>query len=131
MVSRGGASEVTVRLDPPELGEVTVRLTSEDRVLSGQILVENRHVHELVQARLAELRESLVAQGVQVDHIQVSVDGRGASGTHREANQFIFRDGGGNARPDSEGSPQQGSGRWENASRQYRSRPDGRFDTTA
>jgi flagellar hook-length control protein FliK len=131
LASRDGSNEVTVRLDPPELGKVTVRLVSEDRVLSGQIVVENRQVHDLVQGRMTELRESLSAQGVQVDQIQVTVDGRGASGTQREANQYNLREEGGNARPDDQESSQRGSDRWENASRQYGSQPDGSFDTTA
>ena len=131
LASRDGSNEVTIRLDPPELGKVTVRLVSEDKVLSGQIVVENRQVHDLVQGRMTELRESLSAQGVQVDQIQVTVDGRGASGTQREANQYNLREEGGNARPDDQESSQRGSDRWENTSRQYGSQPDGSFDTTA
>ena len=131
MVSRGGTSQVTVRLDPPDLGEVTVRLVSDNRVLSGEIIVQNRQVHELVQGRIAELRESLSSQGVQVDQIQVSVDGRGAAGTQRDTNPFNFREDAGGDRPDGEQPPDQSSDRWGNPSRGNPGRSDGRFDTTA
>ena len=38
-ISREGANQVTLRLDPPELGEVTIRLSSINKTVTGEIRV--------------------------------------------------------------------------------------------
>ena len=106
MFSRNGTSQVTMRLDPPELGEVTIRLVSENRVLSGEIAVGSREVHEVVQRNMAGLREALANQGIQVDRIEVSVDGRGTSGADREPSNPAWQDRSGNGTPDGRQDPQ-------------------------
>lgn len=83
-LTREGASQVTLRLDPPELGEVTIRLSSVDKALSGEIRVESRMVQEIVSRNLGELRESLGSQGIQLENIDVSVESGNRSGVDRD-----------------------------------------------
>jgi len=88
VLNREGNHQVTMRLDPPELGQVTIRLSSQDQVVSGEIAVENQKVHDIVTRHLGSLREALNGQGVQLDQIDVSVQDRGAQAdreTFREA----------------------------------------------
>jgi len=106
MLSREGSSQVTIQLDPPELGEVTVRLVSRDQVLSGEISVANRQVQDAVQQGLGGLREALVSQGIQVDGLEVLVDDRGASSTDRDQTNPFLRDRSGNGPEQDESNPQ-------------------------
>jgi flagellar hook-length control protein FliK len=70
-------SEVRIRLEPPELGSVHIRLLSGDRSLSGEISVSSAEVKGIVEANLHQLRSSLTEQGLQMGQIDVSVrDGR-------------------------------------------------------
>ncbi len=91
-LTREGANQVTLRLDPPELGEITIRLSSVDKVLSGEIRVESRMVQEIVNRNMAELRESLGNQGIQVDNIEVSVESGGRSNVDRDGSAASRRE---------------------------------------
>ncbi|OGG56821.1 MAG: hypothetical protein A3F84_10510 [Candidatus Handelsmanbacteria bacterium RIFCSPLOWO2_12_FULL_64_10] len=74
-------SEVRVRLEPPELGSVHIRLVSGGDTLSGEIGVSNQDVKGIVESHLHQLRSSLTEQGLHVGHIDVSVrdDQRGGA----------------------------------------------------
>ncbi|MDA0745090.1 MAG: flagellar hook-length control protein FliK [bacterium] len=131
MLSRNGTTEVTVRLDPPELGSVTIRLQTQNNSLSGEITVENRQVHDVVRGRLADLREALSNQGIQVDRIEVSVDGRGASGPDRDASNSFFRENSQRSTPQDNPERQRRSPQWENQQRQRSAPQEGHVDFTA
>jgi hypothetical protein len=88
-LSRTNLNQITIRLDPPELGEVTVQLASRNQAVTGEIRVENRAVQEIVQRNLAELRESLNGQGIQIDRIEVSVDAGGRSAVDRDGENLL------------------------------------------
>ena len=79
-------------MDPPELGEVTIRLSSTSKALSGEIRVESRMVQESVNRNMADLRESLSSQGIQVDNIEVTVDSGNRSTTDRDGNAAFRRE---------------------------------------
>ncbi len=74
-------SEVHVRLEPPELGSVHIRLVSGGDTLSGEIGVSSHEVKGIVESHLHQLRSSLVEQGLHVGQIDVSVrdDQRGGA----------------------------------------------------
>ncbi len=91
-LTREGANQVTLRLDPPELGEITIRLSSVDKTLTGEIRVESRMVQEIVNRNMAELRESLGSQGIQIDNIEVSVESGNRSGVDREGSSAFRRE---------------------------------------
>jgi flagellar hook-length control protein FliK len=128
VMMRGGATQVTMRLDPQELGEVTIRLSTQDQVVSGEILVENQKVQEIVQRNLGTLRDALAGQGIQLGNIDVSVNDRGAQ-ADREAFRESLQERSGEreqreqARSDSQ--------RWEQNERQQKQTPDGQVDFMA
>ena len=127
VLTRGGASEVTMRLDPQELGAVTVRLSSEGQVVSGEIVVENQKVQEIVQRNLGALREALAGQGIQIENIDVSVNDRGA-----QADRETFRDNLEDRSEERESREQARSDlRREQQSRQQKQTPDGQVDYMA
>ncbi len=82
MAGRGGSQHATLRLNPPHLGSVEVRLTvsPQDGQASVSFHVQHPDAREAIQAALPRLREMMAEAGIQLADAQVS---------HREA-----RDGG-------------------------------------
>ena len=131
-LNRSNLAQITIRMDPPELGEVTVELATREQTVTGEIRVESRTVQEIVQRNLAELKDSLNGQGIQIDKIEVSVDAGGRSAVDREGENLLRERTGRedaarrdrNQNPDFEESPSEEYG--------YRNRTqDGRVDFVA
>lgn len=68
-----GRFQMTVQLEPPELGQVQLRIQMQQQVVSLHIDVENNTVARLIQSRMSELHDALAAQGVRVDRTDVVV----------------------------------------------------------
>ena len=127
VMMRAGDTEVTMRLDPQELGEVTIRLSSHNQKVSGEIVVENQKVQEIVQRHLGTLREALASQGIQIENIDVSVNDRGA-----QSNRESFREGLEERSQNREQREQSRSdSRWEQAEKRQRQTSDGQVDFMA
>ena len=131
LLSRDGTTQVTLRLDPPELGEVTIRLATVNDTVTGEIAVGNREAYQVVRGNLADLTESLVNQGVRVDQIEVSIDQRGSAGADREPASPSSRDASDRKAEEDSDNSRQRRDPWEE-SRQRGSTPqDGGVDFTA
>ncbi len=77
--------EVTVRLDPPELGVIHLKVTTNaGGEVVAQIETANPQVRDLLDARLTELRRALGDAGVQVGQCSVSLNMQ-TSGGHGQA----------------------------------------------
>ncbi|MBU0513511.1 MAG: flagellar hook-length control protein FliK [Proteobacteria bacterium] len=72
MVLRG-PNRITVRLVPPNLGELHLNVVFKDGAVSGHILAESQAVKQAIEANLAELKQQLADQGVNVDRFEVDV----------------------------------------------------------
>lgn len=66
-----GESQMNIQLQPKELGQMSVKLTSQEGVISAQIIVQSAVGKELLDSQLHQLKQSLVFQGYQVDKIEV------------------------------------------------------------
>lgn len=65
--------EVTIQLKPDSLGEVSVRVSIEQGVVSAQFAAENLQVKEIINAQLVQLRISLEEMGLDVGEFAVDV----------------------------------------------------------
>ena len=72
-----GSSRFELRLDPPSLGRMAVRLDLEAGALSVSFRVENDSVRDLLQGSLPQLRAALAAQGLTVERFEVAAMDRG------------------------------------------------------
>jgi flagellar hook-length control protein FliK len=70
---RAGKSELRLQLRPPELGEVRIRLTLEDNVMTARIVVSTENARGMITRQLEYLRSSLTEEGVRVDRFDVLV----------------------------------------------------------
>ncbi len=87
MAGRGGSQHATLRLNPPHLGSVEVRLTvsPQDGQASVSFHVQHPDAREAIQAALPRLREMMAEAGIQLTDAQVShrEPRGGGAGEHR------------------------------------------------
>jgi flagellar hook-length control protein FliK len=69
---RPRSSEARFRLDPPELGSVSVKIALDRGELSARIVVERPEIGRLIESRLPELRAALERDGAAFARIEVA-----------------------------------------------------------
>jgi len=67
------SSEIKIRLKPEHLGEVTMKIVSQNGVIAAQFQAENQRVKEIIESQFSQLRNTLSAQGINVSQLSVSV----------------------------------------------------------
>jgi len=108
-----GSSRINVRMHPPELGRVQMKLVSEDSNMQVQLQVQNTQVQSILERNMPALRQALEQQDLDFDSIQVSVESGqdNGSGEYSRENEpdFASRPGG-NAffEPEDEGEDARG-----------------------
>lgn len=68
-----GRHQATLRLDPPELGQVNIRIDLKHEGLTLQVNTESRDVARLLESRLTDLREALATHGIRIERTDVVV----------------------------------------------------------
>jgi flagellar hook-length control protein FliK len=71
-------SHLSFQLVPENLGKVMIQVALVDQLVTAKILVANSEVREVLQKNLVELKTSLYQAGLQIDQLQVQVQGGGA-----------------------------------------------------
>ncbi|AMV25033.1 Flagellar hook-length control protein [Gemmata sp. SH-PL17] len=89
VIARGGKTEFQIRLDPPELGAVRIRLTSDGDGINGQVVVASDSVRRMIESQLPELRQRLEATGVTVQNLNIATDS--GTGAGSDAGSRAFR----------------------------------------
>ncbi|MCU0703218.1 MAG: flagellar hook-length control protein FliK [Fimbriiglobus sp.] len=74
VIETGGGHEFQIRLDPPELGEVKVRVLALGDRVEARLVVSDDAVRKLIESQLPELRQRLEQAGVTVPRFDVSTD---------------------------------------------------------
>jgi len=73
---KNGHKELIIRLNPDNLGEVRVNLTSHgNQELSARLIASTPESHDLLKGQLDSLKSTLEAQGVTVDRLSVVLAG--------------------------------------------------------
>jgi hypothetical protein len=75
VIERAGRHEFQLRLDPPELGEVKVRVLAMGDKIEARLVVSDDAVRRLIESQLPELRQRLEQAGVSVPKFDVTTDG--------------------------------------------------------
>jgi hypothetical protein len=70
-------SRLNFQLIPESLGRVTVQIALVDQSVSARIVVTNPEVRETLQAHMVDLKSALNQAGLQIDQLQVQVQGGG------------------------------------------------------
>ena len=67
-----GLTEAKIILHPQSLGQVDVKITAHNGMITAQFSVDNRAGKEVLDSQLSQLRTALVQQGLQVDRLEVT-----------------------------------------------------------
>ncbi|MFM8274117.1 MAG: flagellar hook-length control protein FliK [Gemmata sp.] len=74
VLEQNGRVEFQMRLDPPELGRLQIRLVARGDEMHGHVIVANEAVRGMIESQLPELRQRLEAAGVSLQSFDVSTD---------------------------------------------------------
>ncbi|MDR4509766.1 MAG: flagellar hook-length control protein FliK [Candidatus Brocadiaceae bacterium] len=75
VLNRGGRSEITMHLNPEELGSVRIHFAEEKGEIEAKILVESFEVKAAVENSIHRLRESLSSHGVEINKLEIAMRG--------------------------------------------------------
>ena len=70
-VNKANNSEMIVKLKPEHLGELTLKVTVENGVISAAFVSTNQEVRGILEASLPQLKQELSNQGLKVDTVGV------------------------------------------------------------
>ncbi len=85
-----GETELQIRLDPPELGTVKLKIVSTNGDVRAELHVSSEAVRRVVESQLPELRQKLDDAGVKVERFVVTADPNG--GTARDDRNDRWRE---------------------------------------
>lgn len=70
---KGTVSEIRMLLKPENLGEISLKVLTENGIVTAKILADNHKVKEILESNLNELKQSLSENGIEVTELSVSV----------------------------------------------------------
>lgn len=85
-------SEILIKLNPKNLGNVALKMSFEKGVLIAQINVENQTVKALVESNLEDLKNSLKDEGYMIGELDVSVNKDNSEHQQQEFEQHLSKD---------------------------------------
>jgi flagellar hook-length control protein FliK len=73
---KNGHKELIIRLNPDNLGEVRINLTSHgNQELSARMIASTQESHDLLKGQMDTLKQRLESQGIQIDRLSVVMAG--------------------------------------------------------
>ena len=68
-----GTTEIRMTLTPETLGEVSMRISTQNGVITAQFVAASQRVKEILESNFNQLKEELNEKGIQVGELSVSV----------------------------------------------------------
>ena len=84
--SGGNFSEMRMTLSPESLGDIVLRVMTQNGIVTAMFEAENQRVKETLEASFNQLRDALQDQGIQFSELSVSVRQEG----NERMNQFEY-----------------------------------------
>ncbi len=88
LMTHRGQSSAVIRLEPPSLGRLKLEIVTERSKVTGKITVDSHEVRDVIQHRMAELRETLAQNGLKVERFDVQVGHNGGTDQWARREQF-------------------------------------------
>lgn len=80
------ANEVKITLRPAHLGDVTLKIVTENGIITAQFEAESQRVKEIIESNFNQLKDSLKQQGIEISNLQVNVnENKQNSGTNNQS----------------------------------------------
>lgn len=81
-------SEIKMLLKPEQLGEITLKIATQNGIVTAQFIAESQRVKEIIEANFNQLRDMLYEQGVDVGQLEVNVSSENEEqNSYNEQNQ--------------------------------------------
>jgi flagellar hook-length control protein FliK len=90
--SNGDQNNIKLRLDPPSLGSVRMNISTVGDSVRTTIVVESHAVKQAIENNISQLRDSMSAQGLDAEQINVTVGGEGFNDNANNNESFAKRD---------------------------------------
>jgi len=82
-----GISEAKLKLFPEQLGQVDVRISMQNGVLTAMFQTDSAKAKDMLENQMAQLRASLTAQGLNVEKLEVTQSPASMELTHQHGGQ--------------------------------------------
>jgi flagellar hook-length control protein FliK len=70
---KGEATEIKVSLRPEHLGDVTLKITTQNGIVTAQFVAESQRIKEIIEAGFNNLKDVLQQKGINISQLSVSV----------------------------------------------------------
>ena len=86
-IVRNGSAEMRLQLQPPDLGEIELRVRTTESAVRGHVVVQHGELKHLLEAQLDKLRDALAEQGLAMEGFDVSVGREGQFARNEEGSE--------------------------------------------
>lgn len=83
-------SEVKILLRPEHLGEVSLKIATQNGIVTAQFTAENQKVKEIIESNFNQLKDMLLEKGIDVGNLEVDVSDKGQQFSNFENQQQNF-----------------------------------------
>ena len=66
--------ELTVKMNPKDLGEITIKLVAQGEQMKATINASNKEAYELLNSKVQEIKNTLNTQNIKIDDVNVSLN---------------------------------------------------------
>ena len=74
---KSDVSEIKMLLKPEQLGEVSLKIATQNGIVTAQFIAESQKVKEIIEANFNQLKDILSEQGINVGSLEVNVSDNG------------------------------------------------------
>ncbi|AHM56658.1 hypothetical protein EAL2_c13630 [Peptoclostridium acidaminophilum DSM 3953] len=75
---------IEIKLEPEQLGKLTLKVVMENGILTARLVAESDKVKAAIESNIAQLKDSMHEQGINISAVDVSVDSGTQSGKGHE-----------------------------------------------
>ena len=72
-MSNNGLKELTVKINPGNLGEITIRLIEEDGVMKANLKANSKETTALLSQNLADIKKQLGEQNIKIADVNIEL----------------------------------------------------------
>ena len=83
-------SEIKLLLRPDSLGEVSLKISTQNGLLVAQFTAESQKVKEIIESNFNQLKDMLNEKGIEVSQLDVNVNDQDSNQNSKSFEQFAF-----------------------------------------
>ena len=72
-MSNNGLKELTVKVNPGNLGEITIKLVQEDGVMKANLKANSKETTDLLSQNLADIKKQLGEQNIKIADVNIEL----------------------------------------------------------